>query len=242
MPIVLFFVVHWFSSLFFQTFFLHRYSAHSMFTMNRFWEKCFYLGTYFFQGSSYLVPRAYAILHRLHHAYSDTAKDPHSPQIYNNVFMMMMNTKVTYSQLVNKTFLVEPKYEKGIIEWKFLDIIGDSWISRIFWGTCYTLYYLYFASSWWMYLLLPVHFLMGPIHGAIVNWCGHKYGYSNYDNDDESKNTLAADIFLMGELFQNNHHKFPMRINFATRWFEFDPTYIIIRVLFLLKIIRPAKV
>jgi stearoyl-CoA desaturase (delta-9 desaturase) len=20
---------------------------------------------------------------------------------------------------------------------------------------------------------------MGPLHGAIVNWCGHKYGYSN---------------------------------------------------------------
>jgi len=31
---------------------------------------------------------------------------------------------------------------------------------------------------------------MGPIHGAIVNWAGHKYGYQNFDNGDRSRNTL----------------------------------------------------
>ena len=40
------------------------------------------------------------------------------------------------------------------------------------------------------YLLLPVHFVMGPIHGAIVNWCGHKYGYRNFDTTrDDSRAT-----------------------------------------------------
>eukprot|EP01036_Dinobryon_divergens_P038408 gene38408-50429_t len=31
------------------------------------------------EGSSFLSPRAYAILHRMHHAFSDTKRDPHSP-------------------------------------------------------------------------------------------------------------------------------------------------------------------
>ena len=40
-----------------------------MFTMSPFWEKYFYIFTWVTQGSSYLNARAYAILHRMHHAY-----------------------------------------------------------------------------------------------------------------------------------------------------------------------------
>jgi len=83
-------------------------------------------------------------------------------------------------------------------------------------------------TMWYLYLLLPLHFLMGPLHGAIVNWGGHKYGYQNFDNKDHSKNTLALDFLAFGELFQNNHHKLPMRVNFGVKWWEFDPTYVAI--------------
>ena len=65
------FIGHWYLSLFCQTFFLHRYSAHKMFSMSKFWERFFYALTYVSQGSSYLSPRAYAvplIIRSLHHA------------------------------------------------------------------------------------------------------------------------------------------------------------------------------
>jgi stearoyl-CoA desaturase (delta-9 desaturase) len=48
-----------------------------MFTMSKAWEKFFYILSWIFQGSSYLSPRAYGIMHRMHHAYADTEKDPH---------------------------------------------------------------------------------------------------------------------------------------------------------------------
>jgi stearoyl-CoA desaturase (Delta-9 desaturase) len=241
-----FFIGHWYLSLFSQTFFLHRYSAHKMFTMNKFWEKFFYLLTYISQGSSYLNPRAYAVLHRMHHAFSDTEKDPHSPHHTENVFTMMWKTKDIYNALLNYKFKIEERFEKDLPEWRFIDKIGDAWISRLAWGTGYVVFYIlgyfYFDIHWAFFFLLPIHFLMGPIHGAIVNWSGHKYGYQNFNNNDESKNSLLFDFFMMGELFQNNHHKHPMSINFAKKWFEIDPTYPVIKLLTWLKIITPVKV
>lgn len=241
MEILIFFVAHWYLSLFSQTFFLHRYSAHKMFTMSRFWEKFFYTFLYVTQGSSFLNPRAYAVLHRLHHAYSDTDKDPHSPHHTKNLLTMMWKTKSIYNNILNRTGQVEERFTKDLPEWKFIDNIGDTWASRIAWGVAYVLFYVAFAEFWWMYLLLPIHFLMGPVHGAIVNWSGHKYGYSNFDNHDKSKNSLVVDFLMGGELFQNNHHKYASRANFAMKWFEFDPTYPVIKVLNAFRIVRLVK-
>jgi stearoyl-CoA desaturase (delta-9 desaturase) len=33
---------------------------------------------------------------------------------------------------------------------------------------------------------------------------------------------LPVDLLMMGELYQNNHHKTPNNRNFAHRWFEID--------------------
>ncbi|HKC66739.1 MAG TPA: acyl-CoA desaturase [Bacteroidia bacterium] len=238
MVILIFFLAHWFLSLFCQTFFLHRYGAHKMFTTNPFWEKFFYFLTFISQGSSFLNPRAYAILHRMHHAYSDTEKDPHSPHFFKDVWQMTMHTKEIYSNYAARKVEPEKPFRGNYPEWPIIDKIGDMWLVRILFGVLYVLFYVKFATAWWMFLLLPIHFFMGPIHGAIVNWCGHKYGYSNYDNDDHSKNTLPVDIFLMGELMQNNHHKKPNSVNFAQKKFEIDPSYQIIKVLTWLRIIK----
>ncbi len=242
MIILLFFIAHWFLSLFSQTFFLHRYSSHKMFTMNKFWERFFYFFTFITQGASFLNPRAYAILHRMHHAYSDTEKDPHSPHFFKDVWHMTMETKDIYLNYVQHKVEPEKAFRGGYPEWKTLDKISDSWIVRISFGLLYVLFYVLFATSWWMFLLLPIHFFMGPIHGAIVNWCGHKYGYSNYDNDDHSKNSLPLDFLMMGELFQNNHHKSPNSINFAKKWYEFDPTFPVIKMMDWIGIIKIRKV
>ena len=67
MIILAFFLAHWYLSVLMQTLFLHRYAAHQMFTMSSRWGKVFYVLTFIGQGSSFLSPRAYGIMHRLHH-------------------------------------------------------------------------------------------------------------------------------------------------------------------------------
>ncbi len=231
------FVVHWQASVFLQTFFLHRYGAHRQFRMSKGWERFFHFMTWLIQGPSYLNPRAYAILHRMHHAYSDTALDPHSPHHEPNFFKMMWKTKVRYEQIKERRVTVEPRFEGGYPEWPLLDNKLSNMTLAVAWGTLYALFYLAFAPHWWLLLLLPGHWLMGPVHGAIVNWAGHKLGYRNYDSDDKSRNTLVFDVLTMGELFQNNHHKWGQSPNFAVRWFEIDPAWQMIRVLGWLRVI-----
>ena len=225
LPLLVFFVGHWMSSVFFQTFYLHRYGAHRMFVFAPGWERVFHFCTYVCQGSSYLNPRGYAILHRMHHAYSDTDRDPHSPRVSGNFFRMMNRTRDIYRAINAGTFPVEPRFEGGYPSWPALDRFATRWVSSVSWGAAYTVYYIVFATHWWHFLLLPFHFFMGPTHGAIVNWFGHKLGYRNFDQDDDSKNTLLFDFVTCGELFQNNHHRYGSRPNFAVRWFEVDPAY-----------------
>lgn len=231
LAILIFFVAHWQLSVFCQTFFLHRYGAHRMFSMSKGWERFFHLLTYASQGSSYLNVRGYAILHRMHHAFSDTEKDPHSPRNYRDVFTMMWATKKKYDDYAYNRVQPEARFDGGVPNWPALERLGQSWTMRVVWLAAYTLFYVQFATSAWMWALLPVHFVMGPVHGAIVNWCGHRYGYRNFAMADDSKNTLVFDFVTAGELFQNNHHKFGMSPNFAARKFEVDPTYYVIRLL-----------
>jgi len=187
-------------------------------------------------------------MHRMHHAYSDTEQDPHSPYNSKNLFSMMWKTRIMYNELVKGRADILEKFKKNIPTWPKLDKIAESPFSRISWGVGYVIIYFLIITVFevpgthpWMYVFLPLHFIIGPIHGAIVNYFGHKLGYQNYDNRDKSKNTLFWDFLMGGELFQNNHHKYGARANFATRWFEIDPTYPVMKLLQWFRIIKITK-
>ena len=229
MLIVIFFVCHWYLSLFSQTFLMHRYAAHGAFTMSKPWERFFYVFAYITMGSSYLSPRIYAILHRMHHAYTVTPQDPHSPKYFGNVVAMMRHTARVYVSIQQEANPIDERFMKNIPHWDAVDRLGDSWSSRLGWGLAYTAFYIAFAPSLWWFLLLPVHWLMSPVHGAIINWYAHRYGYTNFKLNNTSKNLLPVDVLMLGESYHNEHHRNPRSINFGVRWFEIDPVYYIIR-------------
>ncbi len=240
--ILVFFIAHWYLSLFFQTFFLHRYAAHKAFTMSKTKEKVFFVLTWFFQGSNYLSAYGYGVMHRMHHAFADTPDDPHSPTYDESIWKMMWKTKTIYSAIANDEMVVEDRFKKGVPRWDKFDKFARSAVSRVFWGAIYVMIYWQFATEWWLWLLLPVQFLMSPIHGAIINWFAHKYGYRNYEVSDTSRNFLPVDFLMMGESYHNNHHKHSSSANFGgIRWHEIDPAYFVILLLDKMKVISLVK-
>lgn len=243
--IIIFFIVHWYGSLLFQSMFHHRYAAHAQYELSPFMEKVFFVLSWIFMGSNYLSPYGYGVMHRQHHAWPDTEKDPHSPQYDKNVFTMMWRTKKIYSQLSNKQVEVEERFTKGVPEWWAFDNFGRSWPSRIGWGAAYVAFYYYFvpADMLWLWALLPVQFLMSPIHGAIINWGAHVWGYTNFKVKDTSKNLLPLDLLMWGESYHNNHHKLGGSANFGgQRWHEIDPMYIVMLFLHKVGVIKLKKV
>ena len=118
-----------------------------MFTTSKFTERTFHLMTFIFQGSSFLNPRAYAIMHREHHAYSDTAKDPHSPYFFTDVFQMMWNTVQSFRLYEKRLKEPDAEFKGNYPEWHLVDYYGSTMISRIIFGCLYITFYIVFISQ-----------------------------------------------------------------------------------------------
>ncbi|HYM94062.1 MAG TPA: acyl-CoA desaturase [Chitinophagaceae bacterium] len=242
MPLILwFFIFHWYFALFTLSFLQHRYAAHAIFRMSKSWERFFYLLTYIAQGSSYVSPRTFAILHRMHHAYTDTEKDPHSPLYDRNVFTLMWNTRATSTAIFKGKIKPEEKFLKNLPDWPALDRWAHSWMSRVLWIAIYTLIYILYAPSAWWFLLLPFHILNVPFLAVIINWFAHKHGFVHYKMKNTSRNLWPFDVIMLGEAYHNNHHKFPSSVNFGKRWYQIDPIYPVLLFMNWVKIIRINK-
>ena len=115
-PIFIFIILHWYVSLFFQSFFYHRYAAHGLCSMSKGWEKFFQLCSYITHGTSYMSTGSYGIMHRLHHAHTDEAEDPHSPHYSPNALTLMWKTRNSYQDVVQGRIDVDEKYANMIIK------------------------------------------------------------------------------------------------------------------------------
>ncbi len=65
----------------------------------------------------------------------------------------------------------------------------------------------------------------------LVNSATHKWGYKTYDAKDDSRNLWWVGLLGFGEGWHNNHHAFQYSAAHGLRWWEFDLTYLTIRIL-----------
>jgi len=138
-----------------------------MYTAKPGWEKTFYFLTWFVQGSSFLVPRAYAVMHRMHHAYSDTEKDPHSPHFFKDIWQMMMHTARIFSGFVTGKNVPDAGFTKDYLPvWDKLDKFGHNNITRGFFVVGYIAFYYFFAPKHVVVFIITYSFFHWPYTGC----------------------------------------------------------------------------
>ena len=65
----------------------------------------------------------------------------------------------------------------------------------------------------------------------LVNSWAHMWGYRTYDTTDDSRNNWLVAVLTFGEGWHNNHHAYPRMASQGHKWWEFDATYQLIRLM-----------
>jgi stearoyl-CoA desaturase (delta-9 desaturase) len=64
-----------------------------------------------------------------------------------------------------------------------------------------------------------------------INSLCHFFGRRRFDTDDHSRNLMWLSVPTFGEAWHNNHHAFPTSAFHGLRWWEIDPSAIVIRAM-----------
>ena len=175
--------------------------------------------------------------HRMHHAHSDSAHDPHNINqgflyahigwlLYPRAYFTQQHKIKAYSRDIftdpvlafysNKWFLILAQIFLAII----LFAIGG--ISFVLWGICLRLCICYHAT--WL-----------------VNSAAHSWGYKNYPSNDLAQNNWWVALVTWGEGWHNNHHVHQNSVRMGHKWWEIDISYYIIKIMHLFRIAKKLK-
>lgn len=185
-------------------------------------------------------PKAWACMHRMHHLYSDTPQDPHSPHP-GGIFGVMLAQLRSYKRVLAGLIVGREPYKSLVADLDF----PVHWLNRRkLWPLPYLLQALLgigiglYFHSYWLGLSYWIGMMSHPIQGWMVNALGHRFGYRNFETPDRSKNNLLVAFLVAGEGFQNNHHQSPRSPRFSYRRSEIDWGFGMARVAQLLGMLR----
>ena len=188
----------------------HRYFSHRAFKAPVWYEYLVLsLGT--LTGSGPLL--GWAGVHRMHHNYADTEKDPHSP-IYKNFW-----------RVLTSTFKVPSIKHRHVV-----DLLKNT---RVMWfykhhNAIRIVTFLGFA------LLLPGEwFLVLIVSPMIYSYIGFGLINSLCHASDGSgaRNSHLINILAGGDGFHKNHHDNPKDWQIGKHWYELDPGAWFIRLI-----------
>lgn len=216
------------------TIFLHRHQAHRALDLHP-------IVSHFFRAWLWLTTgmdtKAWAAIHRKHHAKCETAEDPHSPQILGLKQVLFEGAELYKSEAKNQETL--DRYGRGT---------PDDWLER-------NVYHAHSGKGYFITMVVNV-FLLGipgitvwaiqmawiPLFAAgMINGVGHYIGYRNFECPDAATNISPWGILIGGEELHNNHHTYPTSAKLSVKWFEFDIGWLYIKTLSLLGLAKVKR-
>ena len=164
----------------------------------------------------------WAAKHRHHHLHSDTPHDTHSPRqhgfLYSHFGWIFARQHDTFDEDKVPDLMRYPELR---------------WLDKFTLMPALVLALICFLVAGWSGLF--VGFFSSTVlvyHGTFcINSLAHVHGKKRYVTGDDSRNNWLLAIFTMGEGWHNNHHAFQSSVRQGFRWYEWDPTYYILKVL-----------
>jgi fatty-acid desaturase len=228
--VALTFVLHWITGGIGICLGFHRYLTHGSFVTYRpvRWLLAF-VGGLAGEGSAV----DWVANHRKHHALSDQEGDPHSP-----------HDGPWWSHMFWLAFWEGSKAHTEHIRRWAPDIAKDPvirWIGNLFLPSHFAFATLlgiagYLYGGWFMAVSFVVWGvfvrLVFVLHSTwFVNSASHIWGYKNYTTTDDSRNNWWVALLTYGEGWHNNHHAYPRMAPHGHKWWEFDVTFLTIRLM-----------
>ena len=206
------------------TIYLHRHQAHRSLDLHWLPAHFFRLWLWLTTG---MTTKAWAAIHRKHHAKCETEDDPHSPQVMGINTVFWQGAELYRREAGNAETL--RKYGHGT---------PDDWLENHV--------YVYFPWQGVGVMLVidlalfgvigltvwAVQMLWIPVTAAgVINGIGHYWGYRNFEAPDASTNISPWGIIIGGEELHNNHHTYPTSAKLSVKPYEFDIGWLYIRIL-----------
>ncbi len=200
----------------------HRLHTHRSYRVPRLVEYFFALcGTLTLEGG----PIFWVAVHRVHHQNSDLPGDPHSPR--DGAFWAHMGW-ILFGETNHNNTRIMSKYAPDLAKHRFY-----VWLNNYHWTPILALTaILYVAGGLPMVLWGNCLRIVFGLHATwLVNSATHMWGGRRFATRDDSRNNWWVALISFGEGWHNNHHAHPTSARHGLAWYEFDPSWLLIKVL-----------
>jgi fatty-acid desaturase len=211
----------------------HRLHTHRSYVVPRPLEYFFAVcGTLTLEGG----PISWVATHRVHHQNSDRPGDPHSPR--DGGWWAHMGWLLSGETMHNNTRVMS-KYAPDLAKDRFY-----IWLNNYHWVPMAVLAVILYVFGGAQYVLWGIFMrVVFGLHATwLVNSATHMWGKRRFNTKDDSRNTWWVALITFGEGWHNNHHAHPTSARHGLAWYEFDPSWLTLKVLRYFGIARAVRV
>jgi len=211
----------------------HRLHTHRSYLVPRWLDYFFAIcGTLTLEGG----PIFWVATHRIHHQHSDTDLDPHTPR--HGGFWAHMGW-ILFGEMHHNNTEVMAKYAPDLAAERFYRLLNTyHWVPLTVTGLVALALGGWPAVYWTVFLRVVV-----GLHTTwLVNSATHMWGSVRFNAKDDSKNNWWVALMTFGEGWHNNHHAHPTSARHGLAWYEFDISWITIKMLRALGVAKRVRV
>ncbi len=163
--------------------------------------------------------------HRIHHAFTETENDPHSPRdgtFWSHIGWILQGTAQNQSEATMRRFAPDLMKDKVHV-----------FMSKYYWVTPIIAAVILFAVGGWSMVLWGIFLrqVIGWHSTWLVNSATHLWGTRRFETHDDSRNNGLIAALTFGEGWHNNHHANPRSAKHGLTWYEFDVNWLQIKAL-----------